>query len=148
MKIVVVSDSHGNREILDRIVQMNPKVDVFLHAGDSELSRFEIAPYISVKGNCDYEDCFPLYLNIKTPYGKLYICHGNRLATLTKEKMDEMGVKIFVFGHTHMKMAEKIDDCYIFNPGSTTLPRDSNVGSYLILDITNTEVKYEFINLK
>lgn len=148
MKIVVVSDSHGNRDELDKIVRMNSEVDLFLHAGDSGLSKFEIAPYVSVKGNCDYETDFPTYFKIQTPYGNLYMTHGHRMSVLTKEKMDTLDAKIFILGHTHMKRVKKIKDCYIFNPGSVTLPRDSSIGSYLILNITKTEVKYEFVNVK
>lgn len=144
MKIVVASDSHGNRTVLDKIVRENPNVCVFLHVGDSCLSKYEIAPFLSVKGNCDFETAFVQEYRIKTPYGNLYFTHGNRMHTLTKEKIDKLDAKIFVFGHTHVKMAQKIEDCYIFNPGSATLPRDGNVGSYLILDITEDDVKYEF----
>ncbi len=147
MKIVVVSDSHGNRDILEKIALANPSATLFLHAGDSGLSRFEISPYLSVKGNCDYEDAFLKELTIQTPYGKLYITHGNQLSYINKERLDKLGAKIFIFGHTHMKKAEKIGDSFIFNPGSVTLPRDSQIGSYLVLDITNTEVKYQFIHL-
>ena len=32
----------------------------------------------------------------------------------------------------------------MFNPGSISLPRDSSVGSYLILEISNKDVKYIF----
>lgn len=144
MKIVIVSDSHGNREVLDKIVRENPTVSIFLHAGDSGLSRYEIAPFLSVKGNCDFETAFVDEYRIKTPYGNLYYTHGHRIHTLTKEKLDKLDAKIFVFGHTHVKMVQKLDDCYVFNPVSATRPRDGRIGSYLVLEITEENVKYEF----
>lgn len=147
MKIIIVSDSHGNRDILEFIVKNNQDVSIFLHAGDSCLSRYEINPFLSVKGNCDYDDAFVEELFIQTPYGKLYLTHGHHLFSINKEKIMNLGAKIFVYGHTHKKMSTKIDDLYIFNPGSAVLPRDGNRGSYLKLDISKDNVKYEFVYL-
>lgn len=147
MKIVIVSDSHGNREILEKIVLQNPSANIFLHAGDSGLCKLEISPYVSVKGNCDYESDFPDKLIIKTPYGNLYMSHGNRLYEINSHTLEKNNAKIFVFGHTHQHLVEKIDDCYIFNPGSVSLPRDGTNGTYLVLDITSDDVSYEFIYL-
>ena len=88
MKIVIVSDSHGNREILEKIVLQNPSANIFLHAGDSGLCKLEISPYVSVKGNCDYESDFPDKLIIKTPYGNLYMTHGNRLYEINSQNSE------------------------------------------------------------
>ena len=110
MKIVIVSDSHGNREILEKIVLQNPSANIFLHAGDSGLCKLEISPYVSVKGNCDYESDFPDKLIIKTPYGNLYMTHGNRLYEINSHTLEKNNAKIFVFGHTHHHLVEKIDE--------------------------------------
>lgn len=147
MKIVIVSDSHGNREILEKIALQNSNANLFLHAGDSRLCKSEINPYISVKGNCDYELDFSESITIKTPYGNLYMTHGNRLYEINRYTLQKNNAKIFVFGHTHSHLAKKIDDCYIFNPGSVSLPRDGTNGTYLILDITSDKVSYKFIYL-
>lgn len=93
MKIVIVSDSHGNREIIEKIVLQNPSANIFLHAGDSGLCKLEISPYVSVKGNCDYESDFPDKLIIKTPYGNLYMTHGNRLYEINSHTLEKKMLK-------------------------------------------------------
>ena len=45
MKIVVTSDTHGHKEILNRIVEENRDAELFLHAGDSQISFSEIFPF-------------------------------------------------------------------------------------------------------
>ena len=69
MKIVVVSDSHRNQNVLYRIVDMNKDADLFLHVGDSELTEDEISPFVSVKGNCDRDYRFKTSLEIDTDPG-------------------------------------------------------------------------------
>ena len=52
---------------------------------------------------------------------------------------------IFLFGHTHKKFAKEIGNTYVFNPGSLTRPRDSSLGSYLILEIKDkNNITYKF----
>lgn len=144
MKIVIVSDSHGNKEVLEKVVLMNQNADLFLHAGDSGLSVFELHPFISVRGNCDYDHNLLNDLIVATPYGKLYLIHGHQSPLSIKYKMEEENIKILVTGHTHIKRSELIDGIYLFNPGSICLPRDSSDGSYLILEISDKDVKYIF----
>ena len=48
MKILLVSDSHGDYSSLDRLYKMYPEMDLYLHAGDSEQDEFSIKPFISV----------------------------------------------------------------------------------------------------
>ena len=75
MKILLVSDSHGHNEILKNLVRQYPNMNFYFHAGDSQSSPYEIAPFISVKGNCDYDEDFMDHIKINTPYGNLYMTH-------------------------------------------------------------------------
>ena len=85
MKIVVVSDSHRNNQVLTEILKREKDADLFLHAGDMEEEPRLLFPYICVKGNCDY-------FNVDTeriiPLGKhkLYISHGH-LFSLTRNNI-------------------------------------------------------------
>ena len=54
MKILLVSDTHGNNVALDALVKKYPNMDLYLHCGDSESDEYSIYPFRSVKGNCDY----------------------------------------------------------------------------------------------
>ena len=57
MKYLVVSDNHGDREILvDIVKQRAGEMDVLFHCGDSELEADDQLweTFDVVKGNCDF----------------------------------------------------------------------------------------------
>ena len=142
MKVIVISDVHNDLEKLRQVVSMHPQMDLYLCLGDSESSN--ISPFTSIRGNCDYFLDYPLTKDIATPYGTMHLEHGilgNSEAYVKTKKC-----KIFLSGHTHRRYFKKYDDIYVFNPGSLSKPRDGYY-SYLILDITENEVKFEFKSL-
>ena len=53
MKVIVVSDSHSNLDVLTQIVMKNYNGDVFYHLGDSELPEYLLNNFTCVLGNCD-----------------------------------------------------------------------------------------------
>lgn len=125
-KVIVVSDSHGLVEPLERIYDhFKHEVSVFLHCGDSELEEehpiFKI--YRTVRGNCDYEN-FPLVDRVRVAGYTILFTHGHhhsvkfnldRLYFLGKENQAD----IVCFGHTHAPLVERsTDGLYILNPGS------------------------------
>ena len=54
MKILLVSDSHGDDESLRKIANKHNNCDYYIHLGDSQSSPDLIRPFVSVRGNCDY----------------------------------------------------------------------------------------------
>ena len=144
MKILLISDSHGDLQSLKTIANMHPNMDRYIHAGDSERTIEEIAPFMSVKGNCDYMSNFPNQIILDTPMGKMMIRHSPYLKDY---EIDNLKIKIYVYGHTHYKHFEKINDVYYINPGSISRPRDDTKGSYAILEISNSDIKVEFKDL-
>ena len=148
MKIVVASDNHGDEEVLKRIVYTNKDADLFLHLGDSQMMSFEISPFISVKGNNDYGKDYPMELYFDTPYGKIYMHHGNFIFGVTPELIKMKNCKIFLHGHIHRKRIQKFDDVYVVCPGSTSLPRGNDTASYLIIEFDkNNEPIFTFKDL-
>lgn len=143
MKVLIVSDTHGNK-FKEELLVKEKDVDIFLHAGDSLFYEYDLYPFISVKGNCDHYLEFNELYSFKTPYGRLLMRHIP--FTLSEiEKYEKEGFKIFVHGHTHIRKAEQLEKgVYIFNPGSLFYPRDGKPGSYLILEINEKEIKHEF----
>ena len=63
MKIIVTSDIHRKKEIINKLLYEHD-ADMYLDCGDSELSEYELKNFLSVRGNCDYE-WFPSYRIIK-----------------------------------------------------------------------------------
>lgn len=129
MKILVVSDSHGDEKILKELVNTYPNMDYYLHAGDSGLDRDSLYPFESVKGNTDYYP-FDELIRIYTPIGYLLMKHK---PSFTNEQIKDN--KFLVNGHTHQYKFYIEGDKVFLNPGSTTLPRDNTNGTFMIMDI-------------
>lgn len=147
MKVVVVSDSHGNVDVLQDIVLREQDATIFLHCGDSQVPEAYLSPFVAVKGNCDFFMDYPPYRIVNTPYGKIYVEHGNRLFPMGVGTLKELGCKIYLQGHTHVKKLVQEDGIYFANPGSITKPRDGDVGSYLVLELTKEKVEFTFKTL-
>ena len=144
MKILVVSDSHGDYESLDRLSKMYPNIDLFIHAGDSEQDEFSIKPFISVRGNCDHYYDFQNYLLIPSPIGNIYVQHYPHIA---KSVINEHNVKVVIHGHTHTRRHEWINGILYLNPGAISFARDKYDGSYVILTIENNNIEVKFYTL-
>lgn len=148
MKIVVVSDTHGDCLSLQKVYLKEQNAAIFLHAGDSEAPNEEIAPFVGVLGNCDcFFSSYPKFRKINTPYGYLWIQHHPVSSAIKFEELEKEGVKILIHGHTHRKNVEKIGNLYVFCPGSLLYPRDSDIGSYLVLDVDEVQIQYQFKTL-
>ena len=41
---------------------------------------------------------------------------------------------ILLHGHTHLKILEEREDFYYLNPGSVSIPKDGDMGSYMVYE--------------
>ena len=144
MKILVVSDAHGNEELMLQLVKEYPKMDLYLHAGDSEQDEWSIKPFISVRGNCDHYYDFPNYLVIPSPAGNIYVQHT---PYISKSVLNEHNIKIVIHGHTHIRRNEMINGILYINPGAISYARDKYDGSYAILTIEDKKIEVKFYTL-
>ena len=144
MKILLVSDSHGDYQALDRLAAKYPNMDLYLHAGDSEQDEFSIKPFISVRGNCDHYYDFPNYLVIPSPFGNIYVQHT---PYVSKSVINEHNVKIVIHGHTHVRRNETKNGILFINPGAISYARDKFNGSYAIIEIDSKNVEVKFYTL-
>ena len=145
MKILLVSDSHGDYESLNRLYKMQPNMDLYLHAGDSEQDEWSLKPFISVRGNCDHYYDFPNFLVIPSPQGNVYVQHT---PYVSKDILNEHKVKIVIHGHTHCRRNETKSGILFINPGAISYARDKYNGSYAILEITETKLEIKFYTLE
>ena len=144
MKILLVSDSHGNYEALERLYKMYSNMDLYLHAGDSEQDEWSLKPFISVRGNCDHYYDFQNFLVIPSPYGNIYVQHT---PFISKSLINEHNAKIVIHGHTHIRRNEKVNGILFINPGAISYARDKYDGSYAILNIGKNTVEVTFYTL-
>lgn len=154
MKILVISDTHGDTLIKEKVYQLYKDFDLFIHCGDYQILDYMMTPFLYVKGNCDYSLEAPLEQDIKTPIGKIHVEHGSSYLFINDplEYIKSKNAKIFLVGHTHIPFVTRIFGTYLFNPGSLTRPRSTNFGTFLLIfiDEKTKEITYQFkaINLK
>lgn len=157
MKILVVSDSHGQSKDLLRLKEKYEQETVaMIHCGDSELKSNDPAleNFIYVRGNCDWEQSFPNEV-VKDLLGfRFFITHGhlyNIRMTLQNlsYKAEEVQANIALFGHSHIAGSEMGSDGVLYiNPGSILLPRGGEEKTYAILEIEKRQVKVQFYDVE
>ena len=145
MKILLVSDSHGNNSALDELAIKYPNMDLYLHAGDSASTSWSIQPFESVLGNCDYYDDFPRFMKLPIPGGYLYMQHHPTIDTRML-KLDH--VRLFIHGHAHRRRLEAIDGITFVNPGAISFPRDGFDLSYAIIEVDEKNIKVDFYQME
>lgn len=141
MRILVVSDSHGDVFSLRLAIDAQPKARMIIHLGDGErdmdtiLERLGDIKVVQVRGNTDLASLSP-YSSMEMVEGKrIYCTHGEEedvkggIGKL-KKVARKQNADIALFGHTHMPKNEYDDGLYVFNPGSIRL------GDYGVVDIT------------
>lgn len=155
MKVLVISDTHGNIEnaknVLNQVIPAG--VETVLHCGDyiSDARLLEkFYPQVEiygVYGNCDV-GFGGAYSEVVTLEGvSIYMSHGHRYGVKWGE-YDEVAIDaiaheatVAICGHSHQAYLEKKQGVLIMNPGSLTLPRDSKYPSYGILELKDGYVK-------
>ena len=143
MKILLVSDTHGNNAILQDLYNQYPNMDRYLHAGDADAySDYEIYPFSVVKGNNDYYGNYPESISFDTPYGKLLMKHRPYLHQNESDK-----IKIFIHGHTHIPEVNFEDGFYSICPGSISYSRRWKE-TYMILDIKEKSIILTLLELE
>ena len=151
MKLVIFSDVHGNKEVLERIISFNPDAEYFISLGDSELNMDYLLDLdiVAIKGNYPRDAGFT-YEHTMDVFGKkLLFTHGHKekvhkgINKLLK-KAFQNDIDIALYGHTHIPRVDKANNLLIINPGSVHRPRAELEPSYLILNIEK-DGKIEYI---
>lgn len=157
MKWLIVSDTHGmKQEVAELKRRYEGQVEAFIHCGDSELSpdSRELKGYLTVEGNCDHPGAFPSEIVQTVGSLKFLIVHGHLLnvrnspAKLFYKGFEEKA-NVVCFGHTHFAGTFKEGGMIFINPGSLRLPRNSQEGTYVILDLSpdRKKISATFYNL-
>ena len=137
MRILLVSDSHGDNDAIDELITRWPDVDLYLHAGDSETDPRSIYPFRVVRGNCDYSYEMPDEIIIPLPFGKVLMRHKKEVS---HERLKKDNIKVVLFGHTHIPECIKKDDIAYINPGSLCYPRSIYDRTYMILETDKYDI--------
>ena len=144
MKVLVISDTHGNANRAFIAHTLAEPVDVVIHLGDgcadADLLRDALdIPVINVAGNCDPGSNVPRECVWECEGKRILLTHGDAyqvksgLARL-RQRAEDIGADAVFFGHTHQGMCENSAGLLMVNPGAL-----SNAGhhrSYAVLTIT------------
>lgn len=145
MRILVVSDTHGNEAGILQAVELFKPLDLLVHCGDGEadcglLELVEDIPVVRVAGNCDIGSSAPREL-LRIWHGvRVLLCHGDRYGVKTglagiEARGRETEAGIILFGHTHRAMAEQRAGMLLINPG--TLFSQAPFHSCALLELTD-----------
>ncbi|BDR64801.1 phosphodiesterase [Clostridium tetani] len=168
MKLFFISDIHGSSYYLEKVINIyeKEKADYLVILGDElyhgarnplpkEYNPKKVAEIlnkyknkiIAVRGNCDSEvDQMVLNYPIMSDYSiilynnrRLFLTHGhiynkNNLPTISNGD-------VFIYGHTHVPLAKRINNIFIINPGSITFPKENTPHCYGILENNTFKIK-------
>ncbi len=145
MKIGVISDTHGNVIVGEKIIKEMGKIDLLIHGGDFYRDAVKLAERINVKveavvGNCDFPKTSPEELILDIQGCRLYITHGHKFNVKNfyndlLEKAKDVGADLVIFGHTHLAAKFEQEGIIFFNPGSISFPRLRDTSTYGIIEI-------------
>ena len=146
MRLLIISDSHGDTVTLKDILRREKNIDAVIHLGDGGTNMWDVRelteniPVYQCQGNCDsslYN--FSPEENLTLCTKKIFACHGHRynvksgLNTIyfaAKEK----GADICLYGHKHIPNNEYYAGIHLFNPGAV---KD---GRYGIIEISEEKI--------
>ncbi len=147
MKILVLSDSHGNLENMVRSVKIT-RPDAIFHLGDgwrdaqSLAERFLDIPLTQVPGNCDFGTGAQGELLVCLEGHTLLLCHGHTLGVKSglltaMYRAQELGAEMVLYGHTHRASIDERNGVFFVNPGSVG---DHFRPGYAVLEVTETKL--------
>lgn len=150
-RVLIISDTHRSFRGCEKVAEIEAKVDLVIHAGDSEskgsvsvLERLFDCEVVMVDGNCDrgwYEQeiCFTMENH------RFFVTHGERyFPAYTTDELANRGLEamaeVIIYGHTHVpEISYKASNgkyYWLINPGSLERPRQtSREKTYIILTI-------------
>ncbi|MGI5898595.1 MAG: metallophosphoesterase family protein [Christensenellales bacterium] len=146
MKIMVLSDTHGNRNavlnIIKNIDEQRPDALVHLGDGAGDVNAIEKGagmPVYAVSGNCDTFTAFPELLTPSFGGIKFMLCHGHRYRVksglgILERAAEQLGCKAVLFGHTHVPVIQQRENVLLLNPGAA----GGFLGSYGLVKIHDT----------
>lgn len=156
VKLVVMSDSHGDRGVVENIKQQYAgQVDAIFHNGDSELPTADPiwAGIQVVQGNCDWGATYPERLVTTLPGLTIAQTHGHLQAiNFTWDKLayfaQEAQADLCLYGHLHQAAAWQEAGIVFVNPGSVLQPRGQvQEKLYAVIEADETSIRVAFYDL-
>lgn len=155
MRILVVSDTHGDAWALQRAILEQPKAEVIIHLGDgapeaaNAQASFPDRRFFLIRGNCDWGSALPALRVVDLGGKRFYCTHG--MAEHVKDGEYEAVLRarsakadVLLFGHTHIPISEYREGLYILNPGSL----HGTSATYGFVDVTSAGIVTQIVRLR
>lgn len=151
MQVLVMSDTHGDSQVIEKVRGFYPNAATMIHCGDSELafSHTALADMQKVRGNCDMESAFPDEAVFDVGDVAFFVTHGHLFNVKSSilslsYRAKEVSAQIVCFGHSHLLGAEMIDGVLFLNPGSLLKPRGRKEKSFAVVEIRDDQFQVDF----
>ena len=154
MRVLVISDSHGNYAHAFKAHQLAGPVDHIVHLGDGcEDARLmqEVleVPVHRVAGNCDLDREVPAELTLELEQCRILVTHGYRQQVKSglRQLIDEgtrLGASVVLYGHTHLPSVESAAGMLLVNPGAL---KEGLPGTYAIVTVDGGRASAEIFPL-
>ena len=151
MRILVISDTHGNSPLLLRAGERAEPIDAAIHLGDGNedadlLSHILDIEVIRVAGNCDQSSAAPRELLWECGGKRLLLVHGDQYGVRNGiSRLEQRGIDLVadavLFGHTHLATIITLSGILFINPG--TLMKSSARTTFAIVEIDSSGIKTE-----
>lgn len=144
MRILVLSDCHGDTSAAMAAIEAQPSATTILFLGDGirDIERlaegYSHKQFYTVRGNCDLASMEPATRLLELEGKRIMMTHGHEYKV--KFGLQEVlhtahrnGCDLLLYGHTHTPYVNYENGLHIMNPGSVAR---RNTYSYGIADLT------------
>lgn len=158
IRILVMSDSHGDLSLAEKVLKEHQDVDMVIHLGDyfRDADRLhELFPKIRfeyVYGNSDFFiGDVPIEKLLEIEGQRVLLTHGHRYSVKwgidrLRMKAHNENIQLLLFGHTHKSQMVYGPGYIILNPGSISDPRGGDIESYALVTIANEKIDVELMH--
>lgn len=153
MKIVVLSDTHGNQSLALSILDLHEDAGHVVHLGDEiqDADFLEDATgktIIKVQGNCDCSPAHPREASLVLAGQRFLLTHGDAYYVKSglerlRERAAAVDAAVVLFGHTHVACVEAIDGILYVNPGC--LKRGAGNLTYAVVTLADGTITAEIL---
>ena len=150
--VTVISDTHGNRAVFEKLETVLAESDYILHLGDTSADgeflrkKYPEKTHV-INGNCD-----PLKLGedeeiLEIENVKIFLCHGHKYSVKSTrhplaEKAESLNCNVALYGHTHKAKEEIYGNFTVLNPGCGNSYSQT---SYLYMVVNGDKVVYKHV---
>ena len=148
MKLLILSDSHGNRTHLRRALELE-KPQVVFHLGDGRADILAVmadlpeVPLYSVPGNCDWRCRLAPVQQVTVEGLPILVAHGHTFGVKSGYQSylaygRRQGARLLLSGHTHVPCVWEDEGIMLVNPGSVG---NGQHPTYAVLEVEQGTVK-------